>query len=162
MVLSSSYTRYSTKVVFTKFPSDFDYIKLNTPFLHTRGINMLCRILCTYLNFQRGITATPVALGSMIKCLFLQPFYQRDLTKNSTRDFSNRCKKINTVETSCRPPQPTTGQTINFFSIKEGLLFSLIDHPAHPIGRGGSNQRELLASPDSPLPCASLATPLFR
>ncbi len=41
----SSNTRYSTKVVFTKFPSDFDYIKLNTPFLHTRGINMLCRIL---------------------------------------------------------------------------------------------------------------------
>jgi hypothetical protein len=162
VLILPSYTRYSTKVVFTKFPSDFDYIKLNTPFLHTRGINMLCRILCTYLNFQRGITATPVALGSMIKCLFLQPFYQRDLTKNSTRDFSNRCKKINTVETSCRPPQPTTGQTINFFSIKEGLLFSLIDHPAHPIGRGGSNQRELLASPDSPSPCASLATPLFR
>jgi hypothetical protein len=53
-------------------------------------------------------------------------------------------------------------RTINFFSKKEGLLFSLIDHPAHPIGRGGSNQRELLASPDSPSPCASLATPLFR
>ena len=67
MVLSSSYTRYSTKVVFTKFPSDFDYIKLNTPFLHTRGINMPCRISCKYLNFQRGITATPVALGSMMR-----------------------------------------------------------------------------------------------
>ena len=33
-------------------------------------------------------------------------------------------------------------------------------HPARPIGRGGSNQRESLASPDSPSHCASLATPL--
>jgi hypothetical protein len=56
------------------------------------------------------------------------------------------------------PPQPTAGQTFYFFSEKEGLLFSQIDHPARPIGRGGSNQRELLASPDSPSPCASLAT----
>jgi hypothetical protein len=31
-------------------------------------------------------------------------------------------------------------------------------HPARPIGRGGSNQRESLASPDSPSHCASLAT----
>jgi hypothetical protein len=58
----------------------------------------------------------------------------------------------------------TTAQPANhhFFSKKEGLLFSLIDHPAHPIGRGGSNQMELLASPDSPSSCASLAAPLFR
>jgi hypothetical protein len=28
-------------------------------------------------------------------------------------------------------------------------------HPARPIGRGGSNQRESLASPDSPSHCAS-------
>jgi len=60
---------------------------------------------------------------------------------------------------------PTTHNQPNrpnrhFFSKKEGLLFSLIDHPAHPISRGGSNQRELLATPDSPSPCASLATPL--
>jgi hypothetical protein len=55
---------------------------------------------------------------------------------------------------------PTTHSWPNllFFSEKEGLLFSLIDHPARPIGRGGSNQRELLASPDSPSPRASLAT----
>jgi hypothetical protein len=33
-------------------------------------------------------------------------------------------------------------------------------HPARPIGRGRSNQRESLASPDSPSHCASLATPL--
>jgi hypothetical protein len=161
VLILSSYTRYSTKVVFTKFPSNFDYIKLNTPFLHTRGINMPCRISCTYLNFQRGITATPVALGSMIKCLFLQPFYQRDLTKNSTRDFPSRCKKIDTIETSCRPPQPTTGKP-SFFFHKRGTPFLLIDHPAHPIGRGGSNQRELLASADSPSPCASLVTLFFR
>jgi hypothetical protein len=48
------------------------------------------------------------------------------------------------------------------FSIKEGLLFLLIDHPAHPIDRGGSNQMELLASPDSPSPCALLGTLHFR
>ncbi len=58
----------------------------------------------------------PVALGSMMKCIFVQPIYQRDLTKKSTRDFSNRCKKIDTIETSCRPPQPTTGRTIIFFN----------------------------------------------
>ncbi len=54
-----------------------------------------------------------------------------------------------------------TGRPSIFFSEKEGLLFSPIDHPACPIGRGGSNQRELLASPDSPSPCASLATLLL-
>ena len=42
LLILPSYTRYSTKVVFTKFPSNFDYIDLNTPFLHTHGINMLC------------------------------------------------------------------------------------------------------------------------
>ncbi len=59
------------------------------------------------------------------------------------------------------PPQPTAGRTFDFFSEKEGLLFSPIDHPARPIGRGGSNQRELLASRDSPSPRASLATLLL-
>jgi len=49
-----------------------------------------------------------------------------------------------------------------FFSKEEGLLFSLTDHPARPIGRDGSNQKELLASPDSPSPRASLATSLCR
>jgi len=47
-----------------------------------------------------------------------------------------------------------------FFFKKEGLLFLLIDHPARPIGHGVSNQRELLASPDSPSPRA-LATLFF-
>ena len=42
-------------------------IKLNTPCLHTHGINILLRICCTYLNFCRGICAMPVALGSMMK-----------------------------------------------------------------------------------------------
>ncbi len=63
----------------------------------------------------------PVAPGSMIKCIFVQPIYQRDLTKNSTRDFSNRCKKIDTIKTSCRPPQPTTGLTIIFFNKERQL-----------------------------------------
>jgi len=55
-------------------------------------------------------------------------------------------------------PQPAEP---SFFFKKEGLLFLLINPPAHPIGRGGSNQRELLASPDSPSHCALLATLLF-
>jgi hypothetical protein len=38
--------------------------------------------------------------------------------------------------------------------LAEPCLFSPIDHPARPIGCGGSNQSELLASPDSPSPCA--------
>jgi hypothetical protein len=144
-----------------KFPSNFDYIKLNAPVLHTRGINMLCRISCTYLYFELGINATPVALGSMIKCLFLQPFYQRDLTKKSTRDFPSKCKKINIIETSCRPPQPTTDRTIIFFH-KRGTPFFADQPPGSSYRRGGSNQRELLASPDSPSPCALLATLYFR
>ena len=122
-------------------------------------------ICCVELHVHTSIfsevsTVTPVALGSMMKCIFVQPIYQRDLTKKSTRDFSNRCKKITLSKHHADPhnPQPTEP---SFFSIKEGLLFSLIDHPAHPIGRGGSNQRELLASPDSPSPCASLATLLL-
>ena len=58
---------------------------------------------------------------------------------------------------------PTTSQLANpiFFLEKEGLLFSPIDHPARPIGRGGSNQRDLMASPDSPSPRTSLATLLL-
>jgi hypothetical protein len=65
------------------------------------------------------------------------------------------------LHASPTPPQPHNWPTFNFFSEKEGLLFSPIDHPARPISRGGSNQRELLASPDSPSPCASLATLLL-
>ncbi len=62
------------------------------------------------------------------------------------------------------PPTHTWPNIVNNFPKKEGLLFSLIDHPAHPIGRGGSNQRELLASPspDSSSPCASLGTSFFQ
>jgi len=41
------------------------------------------------------------------------------------------------------PHNLTTGRTFDFFSEKEGLLFSPIDHPARAIGRGESNQREL-------------------
>ena len=67
-------------------------------------------------------------------------------------------QKNDMIETSCHNPQPANH---HFFSKKEGLLFLLINHPAHPIGRGGSNQKLLLASPDSPSPCASLAIPLF-
>jgi hypothetical protein len=54
-----------------------------------------------------------------------------------------------------------TAKPCQFFSKKEGLLFLLIDHTARPIGRGVSNQRELLASPDSPSPRALLATLFF-
>ena len=54
-----------------------------------------------------------------------------------------------------------TAEPCQFFSKKEGLLFLLIDHPARPIGGGISNQRELLASPDSPSPRALLATQVF-
>jgi hypothetical protein len=59
------------------------------------------------------------------------------------------------------PHNLTTGRPSIYFLEKEGLLFSPIDHPARPIGGGGSNQKELLASPDSPSPCASLATLLL-
>jgi hypothetical protein len=59
------------------------------------------------------------------------------------------------------PHNPRLPKPSRFFSKKEGLLFLLIDHPARPIGRGGLNQRELLAYPDSPSPCVSLATPLL-
>ena len=59
------------------------------------------------------------------------------------------------------PHNPQLAESCEFFSYKEGLLFSLIDHPARPIGGGGSNQRELLESPCSPSPCASLATLLL-
>jgi len=65
------------------------------------------------------------------------------------------------LHASGTPPQPTAGRTFDFFSEKEGLLFSPIDHPARPMVRGGSDQRELLASPCSPSPCASLATLLL-
>ena len=58
----------------------------------------------------------------MMKCIFVQPIYQRDLTKNSTRDFPSRCKKTDTIKTSCRPPQPTTDRTIIFFH-KRGTPF---------------------------------------
>jgi hypothetical protein len=75
--------------------------------------------------------------------------------------FQIDAKKLALSKHHADPHNPQPAEP-SFFSIKEGLLFSLIDHPAHPIGRGGSNQRELLASPDSPSPCASLATPLFR
>ena len=60
------------------------------------------------------------------------------------------------------PHNPQLAEPCHFFSKKKGLLFLLIDHPARPIGRGGSNQRELLASPDIPSPCASLGTFFFR
>ena len=55
----------------------------------------------------------------------------------------------------------TTTPFKSFLHHEEGLHFLLIDHPAHPIGGGGSNQRELLASPCSPSPCALLATLLL-
>ena len=61
------------------------------------------------------------------------------------------------------PHNPQLAKLCQFFSKKEkeGLLFLLIDHPARPIGRGVSNQRELMASPDSPSPRALLATLIF-
>jgi len=49
----------------------------------------------------------PVALGSMMKCIFVQPIYQRDLTKNSTRDFPSRSKNLDIIETSCLIVTPT-------------------------------------------------------
>jgi len=123
----------------------------------------LLKISCMYLGFQRGITAPPVALGSMLILFLCNPFNKTHAVQKIQLDTSqipyDRCKIIDTIKTSCHNPQPAN---LQFFSKKEGLLFSLVDHPAHPIGRGGSNQRELLASPDSPSPCASLATPLFR
>jgi len=50
---------------------------------------------------------------------------------------------------------------VNFFPKKKDSFFSLIDHPAHPIGLGRSNQGELMASLDSPSPRASLAKIIF-
>jgi hypothetical protein len=80
-----------------------------------------------------------------------------------TMNFFAQCY-ISSITPCTQVPHPhnlTTGRPSIFFSEKEGLLFSPIDHPARPIGGGGSNQRELLASPDSPSPCASLATLLL-
>ncbi len=155
-----SYPPVST-VVFTSFGPNFDYIKLNTPFLHTRGINILCRISCKYLNFQRGITATPVALGSMMKCILCNPlFISVTSQKILPVTFQVDVKKLIQSKHHADPhnPQPANH---HFFPQKRDSFFLLIDHPAHPIGHGGSNQRELLASADSPSPCASLAT-LFK
>ena len=71
------------------------------------------------------------------------------------RLFASPCPQV------AHPHNPQLAEPCQIFSKKEGLLFSPIDHPARPIGRGGSNQRELLASPDSPSPRASLATLLL-
>jgi len=65
------------------------------------------------------------------------------------------------MRTKVRPAPGKPTLTFDFFSEKEGLLFSPVDHPARPMGGGGSDQRELLASPCSPSPCASLATLLL-
>ena len=74
----------------------------------------------------------------------------------------SQIRKYYPLLASPTPPQPTTSRTLSFFSKTERLLFLLIDHPARPLRRSGLNQRELLlASPDSPSPCASLATLLF-
>ena len=98
------------------------------------------------------------------------PFYQHDLTKKSTLDFSNRCKKNDTIETSCyhtpcsqvaNPQNSQLAAPSIFFTKKIESFFLLIDHPAHSIDRGEWNQKELLASPDSPSPCALLASPPF-
>jgi len=75
--------------------------------------------------------------------------------------FQIDAKKLTRLKHHADPHNPQPAEQ-TFFSIKVGPFFLLIDHPTHPIGRGGSNQRELLASPDSPSPCASLATLYFR
>ncbi len=85
--------------------------------------SICCGEIHLHTSIFSEVTATPVALGSMMKCIFVQPFYQSDIPKNSTRDFSNKCKKIDTIKTSCRPPQPTTDRTIIFFHKKEGPFF---------------------------------------
>jgi len=69
--------------------------------------------------------------------------------------------KAGTHYLEAHPRNPQLAEPCQFFSKKEGLLFSLINYPALPIGRGESNQWEQLASPDSPSPRASLATLLF-
>jgi hypothetical protein len=97
-----------------------------------------------------------------MKCIFVQPIYQRDLKKILPVTFQVDVKKLTLLKHHANHHNPQPAEHSIFFSTKEGLLFSLIDHPAHPIGRGGSNQRELLASPDSSSPCALLATLYFR
>ena len=102
----------------------------------------------------------PVALGSMIKSIFVQPIYQRDLTKKSTRDFASRCKKIDSIETSCRPLQPTTGQTINFFH-KSGTPF-FADRPPGSSYRPRRVESKGAASiPRQPITLRFIGYPMF-
>ena len=101
-----------------------------------------------------GTPKTEVAgIESMCPCVC------RSKTKGGAKN--SQIKIYYPLLASPTPPQPTTGQTLPYFSKTERLLFLLINHPAHPIRRSGSNQRELLVSPDSPSPRASLATLLF-
>ena len=167
MVLSSSYLRYSTKVVFTRFLFNLSYIKLNTPFLHTREINMLWRISCTYLNFQRGITAMPVALGSKIKCILCNPFTSMTSQKILPVTFQIDAKKLTWFKHHADPHNPQPTEPSIFFH-KRGTLFfadqppdrmrveskgaaciprhpitlSFVGYPTFLVGRAGEAQRQ--------------------
>jgi len=130
---------------------------LNTPCLHTRGINILLRILCTYLNFQRGITA-PVALGSMIECIFVQPIYQRDLTKKSTRGFSSRCKKL-THHADPHNPQPAKP---SIFFHKRGTHFFADQPPGSSYRPRQVESKGASCIPRQPIALRFVGYPTFR
>ncbi len=62
---------------------------------------------------------------------------------------------------SATPQQPTTGGASEKKE-KKGVVINWIDRRTRPIARGGANQREPLASPDSLSPHASLDTLFCR
>ena len=54
------------------------------------------------------------------------------------------------------PPNPQLAGPPKKYEIEEGVDFKPVDYQTWPIGCGGVNQREPLASPDSPSSCASV------